>query len=324
MALSVQASRAGPVMARLCATYILPLRKKIDADLDGLSEYLTGLSALLDVIIVDNSAPEFFAEHHRLWQAFATHVPPDGDCITANQKVGNVTTGVRKARTEALVVADDDVRYSPATLREAVARLSAADVVRPANYFDPLVWHAALDTARTLLNRITGGDWPGTLLFRKSAFTRAGGYAGNVLFENFELVRTIVRAGGTACNADDVFVKRLPPGTRYFLTQRVRQAYDEFARPLRLVFFLTLLPALIVCVKQHRWSALRLTGLAAIAAAETGRRRNGGARVFPIVCSFLAPVWLFERAVCSWLALYARVFLGGVWYGGGRLKHAAT
>ncbi|MBC5830010.1 MAG: glycosyltransferase family 2 protein [Candidatus Eremiobacteraeota bacterium] len=311
-------------MERLSATYILPLRKDTDEELGQLTEYLERLSHLLDVIVVDNSNAELFARHHRHWRHLVTHIRPDDDCITENQKVGNVTTGVRKARTEALVVADDDVRYCRETLQAVIARLSAADIVRPANYFAPLVWHAAFDTARTLLNRISGGDWPGTLAFRKSAFVRAGGYAGNVLFENFELVRTIVRAGGREVNADDVFVKRLPPGTRHFWSQRVRQAYDEFARPLRLLFFLMLAPVLFASLKQRRWNLLVFGALTAIGAAEIGRRRHGGAQVFPMTCSVLAPLWLLERGICSWLALSQRVFFGGVSYNGGRIKNAAT
>ncbi len=305
-------------------TYILPLRKDSSDDLAELTQYVNWLSSLVDVIVVDNSDLKLFARHHRLWQHVALHVPPDADCTTENQKVGNVTTGVRKAKTELLLVADDDVRYSPETLDAVIRRLSAADIVRPANFFEPLIWHAALDTARTLLNRISGGDWPGTLAFRKSAFLRAGGYAGNVLFENLELVRSIVRAGGIALTADDVFVKRLPPRTRQFWSQRVRQAYDEFARPLRLMFFLMLVPALIVCLKRRRWDALALSALAAVGAAEIGRRRHGGAQVFPAFCSLLAPVWLLERGTCSWLALYQRFVCGGVSYNGRRLKHAAS
>ncbi|MDQ6826294.1 MAG: glycosyltransferase family 2 protein, partial [Candidatus Eremiobacteraeota bacterium] len=133
-------------MQRLAATYILPLRKETDAELGELTEYLQKLSAIVDVIVVDNSAPDIFARHHNTWNLFATHIAPDADCLTANPKVGNVTTGVRKA-TEAIVVADDDVRYAPDVLREILGRLTHADVVRPANYFFPLVWHAALDTA---------------------------------------------------------------------------------------------------------------------------------------------------------------------------------
>jgi hypothetical protein len=57
--------------------------------------------------------------------------------------------------------------------------------------------------------------------------------------------------------------------------------------------------------------------------AELGRRRHGGTAVFPPVCSFLAPAWLAERSVCSWLALACRL-RGGVVYAGRRLPRAAT
>ncbi len=311
-------------MQRLSATYVLPLKRESADGLAELTEYLKNLSTMLSLIVIDNSTSERFAQHHELWKSFATHLVPDRDCVTPNPKVGNVTTGVRRASTEAIIVADDDVRYSAAALQDVVGRLSRADIVRPANYFSPLVWHVCLDTARILLNRVSAGDWPGTLAFRKSTFLRCGGYAGHVLFENFELVRSIVRSGGTELNADDLFVLRLPPESRHFWSQRVRQAYDEFARPTRLGFSLTLVPAVLWCLKKGRWSELACGALAFIALAEIGRRRHGGAQYFPAVSAFLAPLWLLERGVSSWLAVYARVFRGGVSYGGGRLKDAAT
>jgi len=36
--------------------------------------------------------------------------------------------------------------------------LAGADLVGPQNFFDPLPWHARWDSARTLLNRASGGD----------------------------------------------------------------------------------------------------------------------------------------------------------------------
>src|SRR5918911_162822 len=83
---------------------------------------------------------------------------------------------------ERVVIADDDVRYDEESLARVVDALDRADVVRPQNYFDPLPWHACLDTARTLLNRISGGDWPGTLAVRRSRLMSTNGYDGNVLF----------------------------------------------------------------------------------------------------------------------------------------------
>jgi hypothetical protein len=70
-----------------------------------------------------------------------------------NGKVPNVTTGVRAAVHEAVVIADDDVRHTAVTLRAVLARLRGADLVVPTNVFDPMPWHARWDTARTLVNR---------------------------------------------------------------------------------------------------------------------------------------------------------------------------
>ena len=50
----------------------------------------------------------------------------------------------------------------------------------------------------------------------------------------------------------DVMINRLPPDTRRFWEQRVRQAYDEFAQPLRMACFLGILPA---AVAYRLWRA---------------------------------------------------------------------
>jgi hypothetical protein len=63
------------------------------------------------------------------------------------------------------------------------------------------------------------------------------------------------------------------------------------------------------------WPALAVLAIAAIAVAEVGRRRAGGARVFPTSGAVLAPAWLAERAVTSWLAVGQRLVRGGVRYG---------
>ena len=107
-----------------------------------------------------------------------------------------------------------------------------------------------------LLNRVTGGDWPGTIAVRRSALAATGGYDGRALVENLELVRTVVAAGGREVLLDDLFVARRPPTSRHFWSQRVRQAYDELARPGRLAWQLGLLPAMAVCVATGRWRTL--------------------------------------------------------------------
>ena len=310
--------------ALLDATYILPIRRRERGDVAELTDYLRRVSAMMEVVVVDGSPPDVFQSHADAWGALAVHVPPDPDRPALNGKVRGVLTGFRRATRERLVIADDDVRYEPAALARVVALLDRADVVRPQNYFEPLPWHARWDTARILLNRMTGGDWPGTLTVRRSVLLATDGYDGDVLFENLELVRTVLAAGGTEAVPLDLFVRRRPPDARHFWSQRVRQAYDELARPLRLGVSLGVLPLVAALVIGRRPGALVLLAGAGIALAECGRRRGGGQTVFPASASLLAPAWIAERAVCSWLALGARVFFGGVPYHGTTLARPAT
>ncbi|MDQ2908179.1 MAG: glycosyltransferase family 2 protein [Candidatus Eremiobacteraeota bacterium] len=307
------------------STYVLPIRRRcVDpGEVAELRAYLWGL-AVEQIIVVDGSPPAVFAEHHRAWSPYAFHVPVDADIVAKNGKVAGVLTGMRRAAYEAVVLADDDVRYDERSLGRVLGALRDADIVRPQNYFDELPWHALFDTARTLCNRALGGDWPGTLALRRSVFERAGGYSGDVLFENLELVRTIRASGGRERLALAAYVARRPPAVAHFGRQRVRQAYDEFARPLRMATALAILPAIAISLATRRGGALAVAAAGCIALAECGRRRAGGTAIFPAAASLLAPLWVLERAVCSWLAVATRLRHGGVRYGDCTLSRAAT
>jgi hypothetical protein len=302
--------------------YVLPLKwqDSDDGDAEELGAYLRWLSARARVIVVDSSPPPVFERHRLLWSSVATHVPLDEDGAL-NGKVAAVHTGLRHARAEAVVIADDDVRYDAESLRRTVALLEVADLVGPQNVFVPMPWHAAWDTARSLLNRAVAADYPGTFAVRRSTFVAMGGYDGDVLFENLELMRTVRAHGGRVLRPQDVYVTRRPPTLGRFLDQRVRQAYDDLAQPWRMATFLTTVP---VAMSGRRGRRAVLAGLAlSVAAAEAGRRRGGGRRVFPVRASLLAPAWVLERSVCAWSALGQRALLGGVRYAGHRLAVAA-
>jgi hypothetical protein len=311
-------------------SYLLPLRWTAPGPIEELSAYLAWIGQEVDeVMVIDGSPASLFERHAEALRGFARHLAPDSDLECEMGKVSGVLTGVRRSSQELLVIADDDVRYELPALRRTVQLLGDVDLVRPQNYFDELPWHARWDTARSLLNRVfTGdlgfpvGDFPGTLAFRRSTFVDSGAYDGDVLFENLELMRTIRAAGGAVSTPLDLYVARRPPSAAHFRSQRVRQAYDDFAIPARLAFFLALAPVVVwLAARRRRW--LGIGALATIAAAEAGRRRGGGARHFPLSGSLLAPAWIAERSLCSWIALGARL-RGGVRYGSGRLKHSAT
>ena len=268
-------SVTGPVAPPpLPLTYVLPIRRDAvtpDPDLDRYLHRLAGEVA--EVVVVDGSSPEVFVDHARRWGDAVRHLAPDVAIADPPDKPAGVVTGARAAGHDVVVVADDDVRWELPDLADAVRRMEGADLVRPHNRFDPMPWHARWDTGRTLLNRAFGGDWPGTLVVRRRYVV--DGYGRGVLFENLELVRTVAARGGRVAVARDLVVVRRPPSAGWFLRQRVRQAYDEMARPWQLAWQLALLP--VAALGGRR--AVAGLGVAAVACAEVGRRRGGTARV---------------------------------------------
>lgn len=315
----------------LQGSYVLPLRWTRPGPIEELAGYLRRLGAEVeDVLVVDGSPPEVFERHAAALEPVARHLRPHPDLDFAMGKVNGVITGVRESVHERVVIADDDVRYDRRSLRRCLELLAEADLVRPQNYFDELPWHARWDGARTLLNRVFSGDrdfpvgdFPGTLAVRRSSFLASGAYDGQALFENLELMRTILAGGGRVLTPLDLYVARRPPATAHFLSQRVRQAYDDFAIPARMATWLGLGPLALTLSRRRRGRRGLALGMGTVVAvAECGRRRAAGSAHFPISSSVLAPVWLAERAVCSWLALAARL-RGGVRYGERRVPLAA-
>jgi hypothetical protein len=327
-----RSSRAQPLdrPTRMAAEYVLPLRWDDEMDPRELTEYLRCLSTWIDVTVVDGSAPAVFAALHRSWGDLITetglrHLRPAGSGA-GNGKVAGVVTGVWRARHERVVIADDDVRYERAQLQQLVDELECADLVRPQNV---LVaergrdrWHVRWDTARSLLNRAFGRDHPGTFALRRSTFCAMGGYRSDVLFENLELARTVAAARGREVQRRDLFIPRLAPTPGRFLEQRVRQAYDDFAQPVRLLAELSVLPLCLAVSRRGRPGLILLGALGCVAVAEYGRRRDGGAAVFPADAACWAPLWLGERAVCIWIAAGYRL-TGGMPYRGRRIMTAA-
>src|SRR5688572_22135252 len=154
-------------MTSYSISYVLPIKRSTEDDDSELEVYLQWLVERLQVIAVDASPALPFQQHASRW-AVDIHVAPDPCLRTLNGKVWGVLTGLERATHDFVIVADDDVRYDDEALSRIAELLQRAEVIRPQNYFRPAPWHAVWDTGRTLLNRVSGGDWPGTLALRKS------------------------------------------------------------------------------------------------------------------------------------------------------------
>lgn len=319
---------------RIDVTVVIPLKWTGTGEVyrvEEMARYLDGLRhAVAEVVVVDGSAPSVRSEHERAWKAFARIMEPDDPVVGArsergekaglNGKVVGALIGIHSARTEYVVLADDDVRHTPGSIQRLVETLRDADLVRPVNVFDSWPWQARWDGARTLLNVALASDWPGTFALRRSTVLGLGGWSADVLFENLELWRTVEAGGARAVARTDVMVWRKPPSVGHFWSQRMRQAYDDLAQPGRLAAELAIVPSVLLAARRGPRLVAALAGMAMIVAAH-GRRRIGREYVPPSV-PLWAPVWVLERGVCVWLALGLRV-RGGVDYHGRRLRVAA-
>ncbi|MBV9403231.1 MAG: glycosyltransferase family 2 protein, partial [Candidatus Eremiobacteraeota bacterium] len=95
---------------------MLPIRASDARHAEELREYFLSLREV-DIIVVDASARDVFAEHEAEWRrAVALHVPPDRSIGGSNGKARGVLSGLKLARHDKVVIADDDVRYSEVTL----------------------------------------------------------------------------------------------------------------------------------------------------------------------------------------------------------------
>lgn len=305
-------------------TFIIPIRH---ADVDELEierfgVYLQMLRrAGCEVLVVDGSRAAVFAAHARMWDEHCSHVAPDPQYTYLNGKVNGVHTGVDLASCERVILADDDIRYRPEDLKRMCQLLDRFEMVRPQNYISPLPWWARLETARILINRgsLRAGDYPGTCGFRRSTMRRVGPYDGDVLFDNEEIVRHFALREANINYATDFFILKRPPTLTKWIEQRPRQAYEDFVMRAKTVAFFSVLPvtAAISVFLGPRAGLLLLAVffLASVLLSGRGLLRNSAYRVFPVVSPLFAPLWIVERSLSVYWALYWKGRYGGYPFG---------
>lgn len=172
-----------------------------------------------------------------------------------------------------------------------------------------------------LINRgvLRSGDYPGTCAFRRSVCLRFGHYDGDVLFDNEEIVRHFILNGGDVCYAPDFFILKRPPTLRKWLEQRPRQAYEDFGMRTKTFLFMSLLPlAIALAVFSGAGAALAFFFVVSSCAAVVAGRglwRDQAYHFFPAHVILYAPLWLLERSLSVYWALYWRLVHGGYPFG---------
>ena len=304
-------------------TYLLTIRRvRFDhAEAADFREYFVTLArAGCEVLVVDGSPPEVFAAHEKAWENVCRHESVDPQYQYLNGKVNGIHTGVAIARHNRIILADDDIRYTPDDVRRMADLLAHYEMVRPQNYFSPLPVWARTEAARMLINRawISEGDYSGTLGVTREAMLRVGHYDGDVLFDNEEIVRHFRLKTTRIKYARDFFLHKLPPTFAKWIEQRPRQAYEDFVMRAKTLFF-----AAVPIVLALTWlkAGLSMTlvyasiiALGAIASAARGLT-DGAASFFPPHVILYAPLWIIERCFSTYWAFYWYLTRGGYPFG---------
>jgi len=305
-------------------TYLLTIRRVgFDRqEAEEFKEYFDSLrGADCAVLVVDGSPAEVFRAYGAVWAGSCRHETVDPQYKFLNGKVNGIHTGVQIARHDAIILADDDIRYTAADVRRMSNLLEEYELVRPQNYFEPLPFWARMEAARMLINRawIREGDYSGTLGVTKTAMLRVGHYDGDVLFDNEEIVRHFRLKQAKICYARDFFVLKRPASFKKWIEQRPRQAYEDFVMRAKTAFFLLLPIAFALTWLFDGWlAALALAFVLALATtvlAARGLVSDGATKFFPVSAIFYAPLWIVERTFSTYWALYWYFTRGGYPFG---------
>jgi hypothetical protein len=305
-------------------SFILPIRRvRFDPiESERLADYFYLLRlAGCEVLVIDGSPSSVFEQHKEIWQGASRHVAPDPKYNYLNGKVNGVHTGVDLASCERIILADDDIRYCRADVRRMCDLLDEFEMVRPQNFIAPLPFWARLETARILINRgvLRAGDYPGTCGFRRSTMLRVGPYDGDVLFDNEEIVRHFALNGADVNYAVGFFIQKLPPTFTKWLEQRPRQAYEDFVMRAKTAAFLAVLPATVTLGLALGARAVifltALLSLTSVLLSSRGLLRNAAYRFFPVSSPLFAPLWILERSLSVYWAVYWWARYGGYPFG---------
>lgn len=310
-----------PTPAR--GTYLLTIRRVRfnREEADEFAEYFRSLAAAgCEVLIVDGSSAEVFDLHDDVWRVVCRHIKVDPQYKFLNGKVNGIHTGVALTNHEAIILADDDIRYTPENVVRMIDLLARHEMVRPQNYLSPLPVWARTEAARMLINRgwLATGDYPGTLGVRRSAMLRVGHYDGDVLFDNEEIVRHFRLHKASIFYARGIFLLKRPPTFRKWIEQRPRQAYEDFVMRLKTFFFAALPFAFALAWIFGGWQlSLAMWCLVAASSMVVAARGLGdeATRFFPWWACLYAPLWIIERTVSTYWAFYWKLAYGGYPFG---------
>lgn len=288
---------------RKCSYVVLVQSACSTTELRELAQYLSTLSvAGCDVVILDPAPRLQFELNARILRWVGRH-----RAVAAN--VDLVRASSSFAACEKVIVAAEDVRYTPAAIHQLCELLESHEVVEPQDYLDPMPWWGGIEAGRILIHRGIEGepDHGVTFGYRRTAIRGLRSFAPALASET--TTRRLAAIGAEVYPASDVFVRREPGAFAEWWSARPRIAGDDFVLPVKTAFFFTLVPLLLLLVIL---GGPQLAGgyasvIAFVSIGLAARGRAGAATHFPMRACLFAPLWVLERSVSVYWALYRKV-----------------
>lgn len=299
--------RTSPQKERRCS-YVVVVENAAasQGELRELANYLSTLGvAGCEVVILDRSPRLQFEVNGRVLRWVGRHVAARPEHRAPTGALDLVRAAAAVASCEKVIVAAEDVRYTPAAIGQICDLLEMHEVAEPQDYLDPLPWWGGIEAARILVHRGVEPqpDHGATFGFRRSVIRslRTLG-AGDVMDDP---VRRLAAAGAEVFAAASVFVRRRPGALDEWLAQRPREAGEDFTLPYKSAFFFSLVPLLLLLAATGgpRLAGGYATVIAFASVALAFRGRSGAAAFFPLRACLFAPLWVFERSVSVYWAL---------------------
>lgn len=279
-------------------------------ELRQLANYLSTLGlAGAEVVVLDPSPRPQFEANGRVLRWVGRHLPVRPEYRTPGGAIDLVRAAVAVAGCEKVIVAAEDVRYTPEAIGQLCDLLDLHEVVEPQDYLDPLPWWGGIDAGRILIHRgiEPQPDHGATFGFRRAAVRSLRNLASADVHD--DQARRLAAVGAEVYPAAEVFVRRQPSALGEWLNDRVRQAGDDFVLPIKTAFFFALVPLLLLL---GTLGGAQLAGgyagvIAFCSVALALRGRSGAGSFFPLRAVLFAPLWVFERSVSVYWALFRKL-----------------
>jgi hypothetical protein len=277
-------------------------------ELRELATYFSTLGvAGCDVVILDPSPRLQFELHARVLRWVGRHVSVRPE-YRSGGGIDVVRAATAVAACEKVIVATEDVRYTPEAVGQLCDLLDVHEVVEPQDYLDPLPWWGGIEAGRMLIHRgiEPQPDHGATFGFRRSAVRALRGLAHSA----DPGPRRLSALGAEVFPAADVFVRRETSPLAEWLSARPRLAGEDFALPLKTGFFFSLVPLLLLLggFGGFRLAGIYMGMIAFTSLALAVRGRAGAAAMhFPLRACLFAPLWVLERSISVYWALFRKL-----------------